>query len=66
VTLSTRQLAALVAYARAGDQRQAAFVLGISINTLKFYLTETYQALDVTNAIEAFRAIGWLQVPEAA
>jgi len=56
----------LVAYARAGDQRQAAFVLGISINTLKFYLTETYVALDVTNIIEALWAVGWLQVPEAA
>lgn len=66
VTLTPRQLAALVAYARAGDLRQAAFALGIRPQTLKNYLTIVYRALDVQTGIDAFRAMGWLQVPEVA
>lgn len=63
-TLSPRELAALIAYAKTGDQRQAAHLLGLTHHTLKgTLLWNAYQKLGVTNAIDAFRAMGWLQVP---
>jgi DNA-binding CsgD family transcriptional regulator len=61
--LSPRELEALTAYARTGHQQQAAHLLGISIETLKNYLTRAYAKLDADGALNAFRAMGWLRVP---
>lgn len=66
VTLSPGQLAALAAYARVGDQRQAADSLGVTLRTFKERLTNAYCVLGVQSNIDAFRALGWLRVPEAA
>lgn len=61
-SLTPRQRAALEAFARTGNQRQAAADLGISYQTLKNHLKLAYRALDVGGAIDAFRALGWLVV----
>jgi DNA-binding CsgD family transcriptional regulator len=53
-------------FARFGDQRSAAAVMGISLSTAKSYLTRAYAKLNVTNCIDAFRVLGWLHVPEVA
>ena len=66
VTLSKGQLAALAAYARAGDLRQAASSLGISRSTLTKSLTIAYRKLDAQTGIDAFRAMGWSHVPDVA
>ena len=63
-SFSPRQLAVLVAYARTGDQREAAYRLGITVRCLKRHLTVVYRKLDVTNMLEAMQAMGWLRVPE--
>lgn len=37
--------------------------MGISVQTFKNYITSVYAKLDVTNVIEALRAVGWLRLP---
>jgi DNA-binding CsgD family transcriptional regulator len=64
--LSPRQLAVLAAFARTGDQRQTAVALGISRHTARHLLQEAYAKLGVCSCIDAFRAMGWLRVPEVA
>lgn len=64
VTLSPRQLAVLAAYARVGDQRQAAYDLGLSLRSVKESLTVAYRKLGARNVLEACLIKGWLQVPE--
>lgn len=39
--------------------------LGISLQTVKNHLTKVYFVLNVSGQIEAFRAMGWLVVPDA-
>ena len=65
-SLTPRETAVLEAYARAGDQRQAAYALGLTLRSVKSYLTRAYAKLDVTTCIAAFRVLGWLHVPEVA
>lgn len=64
--LAAREVAMLAAYARIGDQRQTAAALGISPNTARHLLERAYGKLGVTGAIDAFRVLGWLHVPEVA
>jgi len=59
--LTPRQEAALAAYAHHGAYIAAAYALGISSRTLTIHLTSAYRKLGATNAIEAFRAMGWLR-----
>jgi DNA-binding CsgD family transcriptional regulator len=61
-SLTPRQREALAAYARTGNQREAAERLGIGYQTVKNHLAAAYAALDVGGAIDAFRAMGWLVV----
>ena len=62
--LSNRQIEVLTARAQSDSMRMAAFRLGITEDTIKNHLEAAYRALDVHSAIEAFRAIGWLRLPE--
>ena len=54
---------ALLAYARDGDRRAAARSLGVSLGVFNNALSKAFEQLDVVTAIDAFRAVGWLQVP---
>ena len=58
--LTARQRSALAAYAETGDYDAAARRLGINVQTYKNTLHIVYRKLDVTSAIGAFRALGWL------
>ena len=58
--LAPSERAALRAYARTGDQRRAADDRGVSYQTLKNECCTAYRKLGVTNAIDAFRKLGWL------
>jgi DNA-binding NarL/FixJ family response regulator len=64
VSFRERELQALALYARTGSHKDAAALMGIGPQTVKNYLATSYQKLGVSGGIEAFRAIGWLQVPE--
>jgi hypothetical protein len=54
---------ALMAYAREGDRRAAARSLGVSLGVFNNALSKAFEQLDVVTAIDAFKAVGWLQVP---
>jgi hypothetical protein len=54
---------ALVAYARTGDRRAAARSIGVSLGVFNNALSKAFEQLNVVTAIDAFRAVGWLQVP---
>jgi len=62
--LSERELAVLAAYARTGDVRAAAAALGVPYTTARNRLGWLYAKLGTYGAINAFRALGWLRVPE--
>ena len=57
------QLNAFRAYVQAGSQKEAAFVLGISVRTLKNALGGLYARLGVNGAMEAATALGWVTLP---
>ena len=59
------QVAALAAYMRLASQKAAARERGVSIQTFRNHLTGLYQRLEVTNAIEAATALGWVHPPMA-
>jgi DNA-binding NarL/FixJ family response regulator len=63
-SLTNREREALAAYATTGSQREAAHLMGVRHQTIKNHLREAYDKLGASGAINAFRAIGWLQVPE--
>jgi DNA-binding NarL/FixJ family response regulator len=58
--LSPRELDVLKAYAMTGNQRLAAEVVGLSVQTVKNHLRSVYSKLGVSDGIGAFRAMGWL------
>lgn len=62
--LLPRQFEALRTYAESGDQRRAAQRMGIAYETHKNYMTAAYERLGVHSAIDAFRVMGWLRIPE--
>ena len=61
--LSSREYECLRQYALLCSQALIGPVIGIAENTAKTYLTSAYAKLGVTGNIDAFRAMGWLQVP---
>lgn len=64
--LTPAEVRALRAYALTGNRQEAADALGIGLATLDKHLNAAYRALDVPDAISAFRARGWLTVPDEA
>ena len=62
--LSAGERRALVALANNGDLKQSANSLGITHSTIKNQVSKAYAKLGVGTCIEAFRELGWLQVPE--
>ena len=61
--LTAREYAALIAYARTGDARQAAHQMRQAYQHTKNLLSSAYQKLGVTGAISAYRELGWLVFP---
>jgi DNA-binding NarL/FixJ family response regulator len=61
--LPARQAETLATYARTGRVQFAADSMGIAYHTAHQHLDRAYRRLGVTNAIEAFRVLGWLSVP---
>ena len=57
------QLVAFRAYVQAGSQKEAAFVLGISVRGLKAALSGLYERLGVNGAMEAATSLGWVTLP---
>lgn len=62
--LTPRQTEALAAYARLGSQSEAAHEMGIQISTYKNMLTTIYAKLRSGGAVNSFRMLGWLRVPD--
>jgi hypothetical protein len=58
-----RQLDILSAYCKTGSIKQAAFYLGVGVQTVRSNLSELYAVLDVHGAIEASVALGWTVLP---
>lgn len=63
--LTLREWSILRAKATGAVEQVIAHDLGISPQTVKNHLSFIYRKLDVTNAIEALAAVGWLYVPAA-
>jgi DNA-binding NarL/FixJ family response regulator len=61
--LTPRAERALIALARAGGVIEAAAALGIAPGSVKAYLWIARQELGVFSNVEAFKALGWLIVP---
>lgn len=61
--LPARQEETLAVYARTGRIKTTAHELGIEYETARHSLGRAYERLGVTNAIEAFRVLGWLRLP---
>lgn len=61
--LSPREHEVLVTYARLGNGKDVAKVLGISHHTVKNRMADAYTKLGVENAVEAFLRLGWLVPP---
>ena len=57
------QLLAFRAYVQAGSRKEAAHVLGVSVASVKRHLSEMYARLDVSGAMEAAAALGWVTLP---
>lgn len=64
VPLNNRERQAMELYATLGTQKAVAAAMGVSLQTAKNYFGAVYQKLDVTTAIDAFRELGWLVVPD--
>lgn len=66
--LTPAQWSSLAAYARAGDHRLAAHRLRIAPQTQKEHISNALRRLDVEpgtySSVLAFRALGWLVIPE--
>lgn len=58
-----RLLLYLSTYARLASQKEAAHELGVKRRTLRNVLGAAYCRLGVEGHLDAFRALGWLQVP---
>lgn len=61
--LSPRELQTLLLYADGATIAEIADSMLVSVQTIKNNLTIIYTKLDVGGHIDAFRAMGWLQVP---
>lgn len=63
--LTPRQRETLRLYALLGDRAAVAREMGVSRLTVRNQLWLAYQRLDVTSSSQAYRALGWLEVPDA-
>ena len=61
-----RELEAIAAYGRLGDQAAVAEALGVTKQHVKNLLTHVYMRLEAVSAIDALHKLGWLRVPEAS
>lgn len=57
-----RQIACLAAYMRTGSQKAAAAEVGVTVQTFRNYMKTLYARLDVTGAITAASALGWIRI----
>ena len=62
--LTMREVEALRARALAESNKDAAARLFVTEQTLKNLLTHAYRKVGAQSAVEAFRKLGWLMVPE--
>lgn len=46
-----------------GNQKVAAYCMGITRHALRRRLTEAYATLDVPGIVDAARVLGWVDVP---
>jgi len=60
--LAPRQRETMELYAKLGTQKAVAAAMGVSLQTTKNNISDSYKRLDATNAIEAFTELGWLVV----
>lgn len=51
-------------YARLGSHKEVAYETEVSIQTVKNHLTTSYRKLNVSGALQAFTAMGWLRLPD--
>lgn len=64
--LTPAQLQALRAYAETGLVKAAAYQMQVREQTMKNHLSNAYLRLGVDGALQAFRALGWLRIPDSA
>ena len=62
-TPTVMQLKVLEAYVRLGSQKQVAHELNIALPTVRNHMSALYVRLDVGGALEALRALGYIQSP---
>jgi hypothetical protein len=62
-SLTAYERAALIAYAKRGIGQDAADDLGVELGAFQHCLERAYAKLGVRSAIDAFRSLGWLRVP---
>lgn len=60
---TAREIDVLRVYCKTGSVKQAAFYLGVGVQTVRSQLSSLYAVLDVHSAIEAAVALGWLSLP---
>ena len=58
-----REIDVLLAYCKTGSVKEAAYYLGIAVQSARNALSELYGVLGVHSAIEAAAALGWLILP---
>ena len=63
--LTPRQREAVRLTMLLGSQKAACEAMGVSYQTLKNLTTQAYQRLGVPSNLEAAKALGWLDVPDA-
>jgi DNA-binding CsgD family transcriptional regulator len=63
VKLTQRQFDVLSNYAETGLQKETALQMGLSLQTVKNHLRRSYRKIGATNITEAYRMLGWLNVP---
>jgi excisionase family DNA binding protein len=64
VPVTNRQIEALAAYAVTSSRKDAGKRLGVGEGAIRDLLYKLYRRLDVEDALEAMRVLGWLRVPE--
>jgi DNA-binding NarL/FixJ family response regulator len=58
-----RDLEIFTSVCRSGSQKQAAYELGVSLQTVKNHCTKLYRRLGVASQLEASVALGWTVLP---
>lgn len=61
--LSRRQYQCLQLMGIGYDRNEVAEILGLTMTTVREHLRLGYRKLGVASAIQAFRVLGWLEVP---